>query len=82
MEQEDVITVDPVVEPNELVFKLKKNMLEIEYGNQKVIVYDKLQFVEEVQQAVARLGTILDEFADSSKQKKRELIRLRNFLSI
>jgi uncharacterized protein (UPF0305 family) len=80
MKQQNIVTVDPLVEPNDIVFNHENNTLTIEYGNQKAIIYDKLQFIKEVQESVNRLVTILDNFADSSKQKKRELIKLRNFI--
>lgn len=80
MKTEDVVRADPIVEPNDIIFRCNGNSLEIEYGNQKAIIFNKSQFVEEVKIAVAKLIEILDEFADSAKQKKRQLIKLRSFL--
>lgn len=80
MKIENVIKVDPLVEPNDILFSCKGSILKIEYGTQRAIIFNCYQFLEEVQKAVAKLGEILDEFADNSKQQKRKLIRLRGFL--
>ena len=77
---EDVVRADPIVEPNDIIFSRKDNLLEIEYGTQKVIILNQHQFTEEVKIAVTELIKILDEFADSSKQQRRELFKLRSFL--
>lgn len=77
---EDVVKIDPIVEPNDLIFSSKNNFLRIEYGSQKTIILNKYQFIEEVKTAVAKLIEILDEFADRAKQERRELFKLRSFL--
>ncbi len=79
MKTEDVVRADTIVEPNDLIFSCKNNLLEIEYGSQKTIILNKYQFIEEVKTAVIKLIEKLDEFADSAKQR-RELVKLRGFL--
>ena len=76
---EDVVRADPIVEPNDIIFSRKDNLLEIEYGTQKTIIFNQHQFTEEVKMAVAKLIKILDEFADSTKQRRREFLKLRGF---
>ena len=80
MKTEDVVRADPIVEPHDIIFSRKNNLLEIEYGSQKTIILNKSQFIEEVKIAVIKLIEILDEFADSAKQQRRELVKLRGFL--
>lgn len=77
---EDVVKIDPIVEPNDLIFSSKNNFLRIEYGSQKTIILNKYQFIEEVKTAVAKLIELLDELADRAKQERRELFKLRSFL--
>lgn len=80
MEAEDVVSVDPLVEPNDIVFTCKSSVIKIEYGVQQAIIFNKFRFLEELQKAVAKLLETLDEFADNSKQQKRKLTKLRSFL--
>jgi hypothetical protein len=80
MKTEDVVRADPIVEPNDLIFSCKNNLLKIEYGSQKTIILNKSQFVDEVKIAVAKLIEILDEFANRTKQERRKLFKLRSFL--
>ena len=80
MEVEDVVKVDPLVEPNDIVFICKGSLIEIEYGFQKAIIFNKFQFLAELQNAVAKFLERLDEFANNSKQQNRKLTKLRNFL--
>jgi hypothetical protein len=80
IEIDDFIMVDPLVEPNNIIFAITNNLLEIKYGSQKAIILNKSQFIEEVKNAVSKLIEILDKFADSTKQKRREILKLRSFL--
>ncbi|WP_038296475.1 hypothetical protein, partial [[Scytonema hofmanni] UTEX B 1581] len=75
MKVEDIVRVDPLVEPNDIIFSQKNSLLEIKYGSQKAIIFNKSQFLEEVKNAVTKLIEILDEFADSTKQERREMFR-------
>lgn len=77
---EDVVSVDPLVEPNDILLTCKSSIMKIEYGVQQAIIFKKFRFLEELQKAVAKLLETLDEFADNSKQQKRKLTKLRSFL--
>ena len=74
------IIVDPVVEPDNIEFNCKKDALEIIYGQQKTVVHDRKQFVEDVRQAVRELLRMLDEQSEFEKQQKPKLSKLRNYL--
>ncbi len=74
------ITVDPLIEPDDIIFSYQDNVLEIQYGKQEATIFNKLQFVEEVKNAVREIIDILDELALTEKKAKRKLTRLRNFL--
>jgi TATA-box binding protein (TBP) (component of TFIID and TFIIIB) len=74
------ISVDPIVEPNNLEFNCQKNTIKINYGQQQAIIFDKNKFIKDVGEAVSELLKILDEQSQQTKQPKRELIKLRNFI--
>lgn len=74
------ISVDPIVEPNNLEFNCKKNTIKINYGQQQATIFDKNKFIKDVREAVSELIKILDEQSQQTKQAKRELIKLRNFI--
>ncbi len=74
------ISVDPIVEPNNLEFNCQKNTIKINYGQQQAIIFDKNKFIKDVGEAVSELLKILDEQSQQTKQAKRELIKLRNFI--
>ncbi len=80
MKIEDVVRVDPLVEPNDIIFYRKDSLLEIRYGSQEAIIFNKSQFIEEVKNAVTKLIGILDEFANITKQDRREILKLRSFV--
>lgn len=73
------ISVDPIVEPNNLEFNCQKNTIKIHYGQQQAIIFDKDKFIRDVGEAVSELLKILDEQSQQTKQPKRKLIKLRNF---
>lgn len=77
---EDVVIVDPLIEPNDIIFHRKNNLLEIEYGNQKTVIFNELEFTEEFKNAVIKLIGILDEFAVAEKKQSLKLTILRNFV--
>ena len=74
------IIVDPIVEPNNLEFNCQKNTIKINYGQQQAIIFDKNKFIKDVGEAVSELLKILDEQSQQTKQPKRKLIKLRNFI--
>jgi TATA-box binding protein (TBP) (component of TFIID and TFIIIB) len=74
------ISVDPIVEPNNLEFNCQKNTIKINYGQQQAIIFDKNKFIRDIREAVSELLIILDEQSQQTKQAKRELIKLRNFI--
>ena len=74
------ISVDPIVEPNNLEFNCQKNTIKINYGQQQAIIFDKNKFIKDVGEAVSELLKILDEQSQQTKQPKRKLIKLRNFI--
>lgn len=74
------ISVDPIVEPNNLEFDCQKDTIKINYGQQQAIIFDKNKFIKDVGEAVSELLKILDEQSQQTKQPKRKLIKLRNFI--
>ena len=74
------ISVDPIVEPNNLEFNCQKDTIKIDYGQQQATIFDKDKFIKDIREAVSELLKILDERSQQTKQPKRKLIKLRNFL--
>lgn len=74
------ISVDPIVEPNNLDFNCQKDTIKINYGQQQATIFDKDKFIKDVREAVSELLKILDEQSQQTKQPKRKLIKLRNFI--
>jgi hypothetical protein len=82
MRVEDIVKVDPLIESDDIIFHCKDNLLNLQYGDQQTTIFNKFQFIKEVQKAVIDLVKILDDFAESSKQPKRELFNLSRFTQI
>jgi hypothetical protein len=80
MESEGIVRIDPLVEPNDIVFNYKNSSIEIEYGIQRTTILNKIQFLEELQYTVIKFLEELDEFANNSKQEKRKFAKLRSFV--
>jgi hypothetical protein len=80
MDIEGVINVDPIVEPNDIVFNFNGNTIKIKYGIQIATILNKAQFLEDLQNAVAKFLQELDTFASNSNQQNKKLTKLRNFL--
>ena len=74
------ISVDPIVEPNNLEFDCQRDFLKVTYGQQQAILFQRNQFVKEVQKAVEELLKILDKQSEIAKQQKPKLVKLRNYL--
>ena len=75
------ISIDPMVEPNNLQFDCEKEALKIIYGQQQAIILNKDQFIDDVQKAVKNLLKILDRQSELAKQQKPKLIKLRSYLN-
>ena len=80
MEAENIFSVDPLIEPNDILFHCDNNELEIEYRKQKALILNKNIFLENLQNAVADFLRESDKLAHNSNQPKRKLTKLRNFL--
>ena len=74
------ISVDPIVEPNNIEFDCQKDFLKVTYGQQQAVLFQRNQFVKEVQEAVEELLKILDKQSKIAKQQKPKLVKLRNYL--
>ena len=73
------ISVDPIVEPNNLEFDCQRDFLKVIYGQQQAILFQKNQFVKEVHEAVEELLKILDKQSEIAKQQKPKLVKLQNY---
>ena len=76
------ISVDPIVEPNNLEFDCQKDFLKITYGQQQAILFERNQFINEVQEAVKEFLEILDRQSEIAQQKKPKLVKLRNYIEL
>jgi hypothetical protein len=77
---ENIIKVDPLVEPDDIIFKFKDNTIKLSYGTQSTTILDKTQFVEELKNTVTNFLQELDEFAGASSQPIRKLTKLRRYV--
>ena len=80
MDIEGVVNIDPIVEPNDIVFNFNGDTIEMKYGIQTAIILNKVQFLEDLQNAVAKFLQELDTLASNSNQQNKKLTKLRNFL--
>ncbi|ERN39811.1 hypothetical protein KR51_00037230 [Rubidibacter lacunae KORDI 51-2] len=76
----EVIVIDPLIEPDVIVFDFTLEKLVVNYGIWKAVVSDKEKFMSDLRRAVQEFVTILDELVTQQGQKKRALAKLRNFL--
>jgi hypothetical protein len=77
---EDTISIDPLVESNDIVFNFKDNTIKLSYGTQNTTILDKTQFIEELKNTVTNFLKELDEFASVSSQPIRKLTKLRRYV--
>jgi hypothetical protein len=80
MDIEGVVSIDPIVEPNDIIFKFNGNTIKMKYGIQTTIILNKAQFLEDLQNAVAKFLQELDTFSSTSNQQNKKFTKLRNFL--
>ena len=74
------VVIDPQIEPYEFHFDFQDRMLTINYGRQQTLIRNREQFLNDIQQAVEELLTILDRRSQIDNQPKKELTKLRNYL--
>ena len=75
-----IIEIDPLVEPDNIKFDYTRENLIISYGKQQVTIFDKNEFVKDIQESVKNLVDILDMAAINAQDKKPKLLILREFL--
>ncbi|GEM_PF-1402970 len=75
------ITVDPLVEPNDIIFKLTYGQLTISYCSFAATILDKVKFSDDLRQAIDKLVNELDDLTFQKGQEKRKLAKLRNYLN-
>jgi len=75
------ITVDPLVEPNDIIFQLTSGKLTISYCSFAATILDKVKFSDDLRQAIDKLVNELDGLTFQKGQEKRKLAKLRNYLN-
>ncbi|MGB7413982.1 MAG: hypothetical protein WA902_07215 [Thermosynechococcaceae cyanobacterium] len=74
------IVVDPVIEPDDLIFRAMSNKLSISYGDQTVIIFDQPKFIKDLKESISKLVEIIDDLKLQAGEDKRELTELRNYI--
>jgi hypothetical protein len=77
---QDIINVDVVDEPDELVFVKNYEKIQIQYGNQNVTIFDIKSFDHQLFHAVTNFLYILDKASENMKKKKLDFIKLRKYI--
>lgn len=77
---QDLINVDVVDEPDELVFLKNDGKIQIQYGNQNVTIFDIKSFDNQLSHVVTNFLHILDEASENMKKKKLDFIKLRKYI--
>jgi hypothetical protein len=76
----EVIEIDPLVEPDDIIFDYTGENLIISYGKQQTTIFDEDQLIKNLQEAVKNLLERLDNAAINAKEKTPKLLALREFL--
>lgn len=76
----DIINIDLVDEPDELVFLKNDGKIQIQYGNQNVTIFDIKSFDNQLSHAVTNFLHILDGASENMKKKKLDFIKLREYI--
>lgn len=74
------IVIDPIVEPNDIVFECTSDRLKISYGSQIAIVFNLVEFLNDCREAIERFVETIDTLTHQAKQEKRRLFYLREYL--
>jgi len=76
----EIVTIDPWIEPDDIIFDYTSDRLVISYGNWRANILDRVRFLNDLRQAIQELVEQIDELASQEGQEKRKLTKLRNFL--
>lgn len=74
------LSIDPFVEPDDMIFKYADGILEISYGSQTIIVNDLMQLKQSLFDAVQKLVVQIDSLTIQKNREKRKLRYLRQYL--
>jgi hypothetical protein len=81
MEIGKIIRVDPLIEPDDIVFRYTSEELFISYGNSSTTILDVIKFLDDLRNTIESLVIVFDKLTLQKGQKPRELIYLREFLA-
>ena len=74
------ISVDPMVEPDNIDLEYIDNVLRISYGSQCAFIHDLKQMKNALTKAVRRLVEKIDDLTDQKSKERRQLLFLRQYL--
>ncbi len=75
------IRIDPLVEPDDIIFRFDLDSIHLSYGNQIVIISNQQKFVTDLQESIKKFVETLDELALKEGKEKRQLLKLRNYIA-
>jgi hypothetical protein len=77
-----LVTIDPLIEPDDIEFDYRDQLnLKINYGSQQVIITKITKFTKDFKKSVKELVETLDNLAKKVGKEKRNLARLRSYLT-
>lgn len=76
----EIVKIDPLIEPDDIIFDDTSDRLIISYGGWEAIISDRIKFFNDLRHAIQELVATIDKLASQENQERRCLIKLRNFL--
>jgi hypothetical protein len=76
----EIVAIDPIIEPNDVIFEIKDGELLISYGKQNVTIQNLDKFKLNLKEAIEELVILIDQMTLDLGEEKRKLAKLRNFI--
>ena len=74
------VRINPLIEPNDIIFRFEPNSVYLSYGSQTATISNQQKFAKDLHESIKEFVEILDELAMHGELEKCPLLKLRHYI--